>query len=503
MIGGGHNGLVCACILARAGFDVVVFERAPRCGGCIVTEELVNGTRVDLGALELAGIMPLARDLGLAGAGLRFVRGSYLAIVHTQGGTIPFHHRLALALRDIEATAGAEAAERWRRFSRFAKRMATALAELSSHPPGQPVATTRALAHLLPSARALPELILGTAERCAWRRLGAERLVAATVAYGSHPQVPPWSPGSGYLATLLPGAHGRRPARAAGGSRALVDALERRARQLGARIATGSEVVRILTRRGGVTGVALVDGREVDADVVVSTIDVRRTSSLLDERGALSRLAAGTHAGIFNVGELSIGASLEAAPELPGPEEVGAALRLIVPRPIGEAFRDILTGKLPEPLPVMCALPSLSDPARAPRGGVTAWISAFVPARADTPWSLLRDRAAEAALDTVELALEGFRNRLVDLRVLTPEDWEARTGNPAGNPNHLDLTLDQMLWMRPAPGIARYRTPVRGLYLSGAGTHPGGGVTGLPGLLAARRVIADHRRATSRGRRSP
>jgi phytoene dehydrogenase-like protein len=247
----------------------------------------------------------------------------------------------------------------------------------------------------------------------------------------------------------------------------------------------------------------LADGREIEAAVIVSTIDLRRTASLLDEPGPLERLAAGTHAGIFNVGELSIGVALESAPELPGPAEAGAALRLIISQPMGEAFRQILTGKLPEPLPVMCSFPSLSDPARAPRGGATAWISAFVPARADTPWRLLRDRAVETALDAVELAAQGFRDRVVDLRVLTPEDWEARTGNPAGNPNHLDLTLDQSLWMRPAPGIARYRTPIRGLYLSGAGTHPGGGVTGLPGFLAARKIIADHRLASRSARRWP
>jgi phytoene dehydrogenase-like protein len=501
VIGGGHNGLVCACLLAREGFNVVLLERASRCGGCIVTEELGSGALVDLGALELAGILPLARDLKLAEVGLRFLRQSYLAIVHTHGGVIPLHHQLALALRDIETAAGPEAAARWRRFSRLSKRMAAALAVLSSHPPGQPLATTRALARLLPSVRALPELILGTAEGCASRRLGDERLVAATVAYGSHPQVPPWSPGSGYLATLLPGAHGRTPVRAAGGSGALVDALERRARQLGARISTESEVARILTRRGTVTGVALTNGQEVDADVVVSTIDVRRTSSLLDEPTVFGGLA-GIHTGLFNVGELSIGTLLEAIPELPGPVEAGAALRLIVPRPYGEAFREMMAGMIPEPLPVLCALPSLADPARTPRGGVTGWISAFVPAKGETPWRLLRDRAVDAALATVELALPGFRDRLLDLRVLTPEDWEARTGNPAGNPNHLDLTLDQMLWMRPAPGLARYRTPLRGLYLSGAGTHPGGGVTGLPGLLAARAVIADHRRMSSPARRS-
>ena len=167
---------------------------------------------------------------------------------------------------------------------------------------------------------------------------------------------------------------------------------------------------------------------------------------------------------------------------------------------VGAAFRSIVDGALPDPMPVMFAIPSASDPTMAPEGRAVGWVSAFVPARrADgRRWPDGNDEAARAALATVERFAPGTQARIAETVVTGPAEWERRTGNPGGNPNHLDLTLDQMLGSRPAAGFSRYGTPIRGLYLSGAGTHPGGGVTGQPGRNTARAVLGTTRRTRGR-----
>jgi beta-carotene ketolase (CrtO type) len=169
---------------------------------------------------------------------------------------------------------------------------------------------------------------------------------------------------------------------------------------------------------------------------------------------------------------------------------------------VDAAFRAIGAGALPDPMPVMFAIPSASDPTMAPEGRAVGWVSAFVPARrADgRPWPEGNDEAARAALATVERFAPGTASRITRTMITGPAEWEARTGNPGGNPNHLDLTLDQMLGSRPAAGLARYATPVPGLFLSGAGTHPGGGVTGQPGRNTARAVIGAGGRSVRRAR---
>lgn len=497
MIGGGHNGLVAACVLAEAGVEVTVLERAERCGGCLLTLTL-GGLRADIGAIELGGIARIAHDLRLDRYGLRLLTQPYLALVHTDGDTLAFHHDARRTLQTIEASLGSAAADGWGRLANVAARFRLAWGALSAAPPGDLRASVRALRHLGPHARSIPRLLAATAEQVARRYLTHEPLVRAVTAYGSHGQIPPWAPGSGVFGLLLPSGHGLPPRRAAAGSDRVITALASHLHAHGGSIIRGVGARNILVERDIVRGVCTEDDRAMSADIVISTIDLRRTAAMLPD-GDMGREAAGVHSGIFNVGELSIAAALDGVPPLPGPADGVAALRLVVPGPVGEAFEAVAHGRLPDPLPVMWALPSLNDPERPTRDRVALWVSAFVPARGDDD----RRTAVEAALGSVERVAPGITSRIVEMRSMGPEEWEARTGNPAGNPNHLDLTLDQLLWCRPTPRLAHYRTPVRGLYLSGAGTHPGGGVTGLPGLLAARTVLADLSRRGRRARRAP
>lgn len=205
-----------------------------------------------------------------------------------------------------------------------------------------------------------------------------------------------------------------------------------------------------------------------------------------------------THSGLFNVGEIKVDAALDRPPVFRGesPAFAGSLKYLMhTPDAYSAAMRTVTGGRIPAPLPLMVVIPSAADPSQCPPGKATLWASAFVPAVcADGEgWPGSNDMAADKVFETLEQFAPGITASVVGRKVTGPSDWEARLGNRAGNPNHLDMTIDQLFTLRPAPGFSRYRTPVPGLYLSGAGTHPGGGVHGMPGKLAAAAVLGDER----------
>jgi beta-carotene ketolase (CrtO type) len=168
---------------------------------------------------------------------------------------------------------------------------------------------------------------------------------------------------------------------------------------------------------------------------------------------------------------------------------------------IERAFASIRLGRLPERPPLMVAFPSTLDPDWAPEGRHVVWISTFVPWTPEAGgWdAAVLERAGESAWSAAERALGGAM-RPVTRRLTGPMDWVARTGNPHSNPNHVEMSIDQLLGLRPSPSLSGYRTPVPGLYLTGAGTHPGGGVTGMPGRNAAAEVLVDLRQRRRRSR---
>jgi phytoene dehydrogenase-like protein len=204
--------------------------------------------------------------------------------------------------------------------------------------------------------------------------------------------------------------------------------------------------------------------------------------------------AKAVQSGALNIGELKIDLALSAPGSVVGGEADGA-LWLLQERPdsLRTSFGEIVAGRLPTSLAMMWAAPSVLDPTAAPDGGGTVWLSAFVPAR-------LRDRSWDAATEeeAADNVFDGFaritgidlRPIAVDRRIVGPIGWEQRIGAPGGNPNHIDLTVDQLFGWRP-PGISGYRTELPWLYLTGAGTFPGGGVSGLPGRNAAQAMLAD------------
>lgn len=494
VIGGGHNGLVAAALLARAGREVTVLEAGNEPGGCIWTETTDSGHRLERGAVEHGGIVGLAEELDLARFGLTFARGSSI------GGAAFGDGEVVRFEISAEATAEAFGDDRgaYVEFATLADRL---FAMIDAFPvPPTPSALAAQLGGIA-GGEDLFRLIVSSCEAVLERRFADRHLRSALAMHGAHGQMPPWAPGTGMFSMLVPSGHGSAPARPVGGSRALIDALAAALADAGGRLVTGAKV-RAITQDGRGARVRFGDDGDLHADVVVSTLDVRRTVGLLDDAPAeLAEAARGMASGRLNVGELKVDLALDHAPDLGPLGDRGGALWMLqdAPDSLRRAFGDIVAGRLPDELPVMFTLPSLADPTAAPQGQSSVWVSAFVPLRPRQPWeSSLADEAAERALATVARVTGADLTRGVVAQAVTPPTgWAQRIHSADGNPNHLDLSLDQLLGWRP-PAMAGCATPLPWLYLSGAGTHPGGGLTGSPGRAAASAVLAGQRGSTRR-----
>lgn len=506
IIGAGHNGLVCAAYLAAAGHQVIVVERAEVPGGCTLTEEISPGFRFNTGAIELEGIVHsgVDRELNLENYGLRWVRTNHLLAAHVGERTALFHRDLPVTLEGFRKQFGPAETEEWARFATFANTMMSAIGSLQ-HVKSPGVGGLTDILDKLGDYGSDVESLIRTvlSPACVvideWVRNPEMR--AASAAFASHPQMPPWVPGGGILACLLPSSHGGQGARPAGGTGELIQALLRALDARGAGVRCGAMVREILFDAGRVSGVALQSGEKIDADIVISTIDLKRVAGLLPPElitDPWRKALAVTHSGLFNIGEIKVDAALDRRPAFLGdPPEFSGSLKYLMHTPdaYSSAMRIVTGGRIPEQLPLMVAIPSADDPSQCPPGKATLWASAFVPAEFSdgSEWPAANEKAADAVFKTLENFAPGITASVIGRKVTGPWDWETRLGNRAGNPNHLDMTIDQLFSLRPAPGFARYRTPIPGLYLSGAGTHPGGGVHGMPGKLAAAAVLADER----------
>jgi len=513
VIGGGHNGLVCACYLARAGLEVVVLEAAATPGGCIHTVELPGGRgRLELGAYELGGLRSsgVAADLELETRfGLRFHLRDQVTLAPCDDGTaLAFDASLERTVEHLAPVVGAADAEAYRRFAGWAAAGAALLGQVEDGPPPS-LRELAALAEAALGPRAGPFLqaLLGSASNLVRAAVADERLQAPLAHWAAHAQQSPADPGTGAGALLLAGGHGTPAARPAGGSRAAVDALVRCLEAAGGRVACGMAATRVEVAGGRAVAVHAGGERTAATRAVVSAVDARRLLlELADPDGVppwLATEARRIHVGRANVSELKVDAVLAAMPALPGPPgfERAFGLSANTTGDLERAFAAIRLGRLPERPPLMLAFPSALEGGWAPPGRAVLWLSTFVPWRpAAGPWDRAAlERAADHAWRAAERAL-GATLDPVERQLTGPLDWVARTGNPNANPNHVEMSLDQLLSFRPSPSLSGYRTPIAGLYLTGAGTHPGGGVSGRPGRNTAAVVLGAL--GGSRGRRA-
>ena len=516
LIGAGHNGLVCGAYLARAGLSVTVLESSHSPGGCIYTEDQPSGNRLELGAYEHGGIRGsgVAGDLELESKyGLHFhEREEFLFAPCDDGTGLPFWNSLEKTVEALAELLGRAEAERYRNFSKWSTAAMGVLGQTENGPPPS-LRSLASIADLTLGAEGarLMQALFAPATAVTEAALGDDRLRGPLDHWAAHSQQPPQAPGTGAGALFLAASHGHPAIRPAGGSRGTVDALVRCLEDAGGELILNAPAEKVETSRAGSAGgratAVIAGGERYEAGkAVVSAIDARRLFlGLMDESQVPAPLLAEVrriHFSQHNVSELKVDAVINEVPRVNGPEGMEKAFMLSANTgtDIAKAFSSLGLGQLPERPPVMIAFPSTLESGWAPEGQGVVWLSTFVPWTPEQgKWDqALLEEASDLTWKTAEKAL-GWEMTAVEKKMTGPLEWVERHGNPGANPNHIEMSIDQLMAMRPSVNLSGYATPIDGLFLTGAGTHPGGGITGMPGRNAAG-VILEKLGLTSRKR---
>ena len=524
VIGGGHNGLVCATYLGRVGLRTLLLERRETVGGAAATSELAPSARVPTLAHTVGRLAPvIVRELALATHGLRLVQPA--ALVTSVGADVA---PLTLWSDRDRTVAGLTAVSQkdsaaWGSFDDEVRALASALWRLLLMTPPDPSTRDPAVllsglrfgwryrrldgAHAREFTRVLPQPIADWLED----RLENETLRAMLATRGlRYTSFGPHAAGSAaHLLTDSAGNGGGAAGEtvyARGGPGALAAALATAAREAGVTIRTGATVVAVRDEGSVVKGVALADGEEIDAPIVVSGLDPRTTLlDLLDPETLGPDL--GWEAGNLRARGVTakVNLALSELPTFTGLEGEDGTGRLrgrilIAPsiRYLDRAADAAKYGRMSEEPWLEATIPSLVDPLLvdgALAAGVRHVMSVIVQSAPvdlrESDWDSQRESLGDRVVAMLERAAPGIGSLVAARQVLTPLDLERDYGMSGGHPLHLEPGLDQWFAWRPLLGYARYRLPVEGLYLCGSGAHPGGGITGLPGRNAARQILGE------------
>ncbi len=519
VIGAGHNGLVAAAYLARAGLRVAVLERRELVGGACVTEELWPGYRVSRAAYVAGLLRPaVVKELGLASRGLRLLPRDPASFTPTPDGAGLVLGSDAERNRASIARFSERDALRYAEYESFLDRIARALEPALDHPPPDPahlrwrdlrplLGLARGAWHLRGQLSRATGLLLGPARAALEEWFESEPLrgtLATDAVIGAW--AAPSTPGTGYVLFhhVMGETNGSRGVWAyiEGGMGRFAEAVADAAREAGAEIRTGCPVEEVAIERGRVHGVRLADGTCIEAATVVSGADPRRTFlGLVGRQHLAPEFARALESLDFRSPSLKLNLALDRLPVFRGLPEWGSHqhgtihLGANTLDALDAAFAAAERGALPERPMIELTLPSALDSSLAPRGRHVASIFVqYVPFEpAGCSWETERDRFADRVLALVDEVAPGFSDSVLHREVLAPPDLERIFALTGGNIFHGAMSLDRLLFMRPLPGWARYRTPIPGLYLCGAGTHPGGGVMGACGRNAAGEILRDLR----------
>ncbi|HEX5132338.1 MAG TPA: NAD(P)/FAD-dependent oxidoreductase [Candidatus Krumholzibacteria bacterium] len=507
VIGGGHNGLTAACILAKAGRSVAVFERAPAVGGLCTPREFHPGYHEPGVLHDTAQIrVEVAEALHLDQHGLDLAAPVSVLLTGASATGITIHASDDATAADI-ARVSARDADRWREYRAFVGRMRKVVEPLLNEAPPDISALgslhAGSLGLLLKSAVSFQRLgrremaeMLRVPPMCVadWMNEWFEtELLKAGLAHGAVIGLwaGPWSPGT---ATNLLLADCTTTRSIKGGAGALSAALERAARHHGVEIRTGAEVASIRVDGGNATGVVLASGETIDAGIVAAACDPRRTFLDLippatlpvafEHRAGVIR-SRGTTAKV----NLALSRRLEFAAR-PG-ERVERARTASTLDDLERAFDAVKYGRFSDHPVLDIHAPAVSTAAMAPDGtDVVSMMVHFAPHALVGGWDdAARERLGDAVVDELERVAPGAKAAVVAREVLTPADIADRHGVTGGQIHHVEHALDQLA-IRPTLDTMRYATPVGNLYLCGSGSHPGGGATCAPGALGAAAILA-------------
>lgn len=516
VVGAGHNGLVCACYLARAGRRVLVIERRPVVGGAVCTEEIVPGYRFDTGSSVhiMFRMTPIMDELELADCGLEYIEldpWAFQPVEGVPGGGIAFHRDVARTCESIARVSAADA-RAYREFVDQWGELNEGVFEVFLKPPGAGhlVGTmlrrnlTRRKSRRLWSSMETVQRLLGSYGNLIDQTFESPHVRAAMTWLAAQSGPPPDEMASGDFVGWQAMIHKHGAWRARGGSGALTQALARRLERGGGRVLVDSPVERITRAAGGGFEVA-AGGTAHFADRVVSACHVRTLfGDLLDPGLVTERLARRVRqTRVGNGFGMIVRHAVEELPVYPGVEADArgvapchSAMQLLVPTReyLDAAHHDYLRGRPPENPCVLAMTFSAVDPTLAPEGRhvLFTWAQ-YHPyeLRNGEDWDAIGGREADKLYEAVCRRAPNMRGKLIDRLVQTPLDIERRFGLLRGNVMHLEMGFDQMFAFRPLPEIAGYKTPVPGLYLTGASTHPGGGVFGASGRNTARVILRD------------
>ena len=519
VIGAGHNGLTAAAYLARGGLSTLVLEKRDIVGGCCVTEEIAPGCRVSTTSYIASMLRPeVIAELRLADHGLRMIPcDPAIQVPFPDGHVLPWWADRERAREEFSKISAKDAA-RFVQVDDQLKKLARYLQPFFMEPPPEiGTSSFKGWSDLFRAGKRfrgisnrevaqLVSFLTGSLGEFLDQNYESEKmktLFLANNVYGKHGG--PYQPGTaiGLLFHLLSGGEHELQGfygHVMGGMGSITQALAAAGEKLGVEIRTGATVVRIDVSNGRARSVVLDDGTELRARMVLSNADPRRTFlGFLDAKELPEDFLLAVR-GIKMDGPCAkVNMVLAEEPRFTGTPSSAIPLErtfytLVPSLEFAERCYDIAKfGEIPEELWVDCVVSSNADASLAPPGKhiLTCFVQ-YVPYRLrQGDWDEKRDLLGDRVVKKIAEYAPNVPGSIVARQVLTPLDLERTYGLTEGNIFHGDLRLEQLFFMRPVPGWSQYRTPIDGLYLCGAGAHPGGGVTGAPGRNAAHQALRD------------
>lgn len=519
VVGAGHNGLVTAAYLAKAGLKVLVLERRGIVGGAAITEELFPGFKFSTLADGAGYLSPeLVADLNLDQHGYEILPTDPLLIsMQPDGNHLTIWHDSERTSQDI-AKFSAEDAQAYPEFTQWMGKISRFVAEMNNlTPPDVPevglsylkqlvgfIGPVRDLGwkHLTQVVRLLPMAVADLLNEWFQSEVLKGAIAASAVLKSSSG---PWEINGTAYAFLNNWAMSnnglfRSSGQVKGGLGALTQALASSAQRLGAEILTNTEVARINMQDGQVAGISTKNGDHIQARLVISGADARTTFLKLVDPYYLEAKVINHVKSIKYRGTLArVHFALSGLPKFSGingaSEELLRGHIQISPSMeyIQRAYDPVKYGACSQQPYLDIHIPTLTDPSLAPEGKhiLSASVKYTPYELKNGSWDDQAEIISKIVIDTLKDYASDFEHSVEGFQVVTPLDMEKVYNLPEGSPDHGEMSLNQFMWMRPIPGFAQYRTPIAGLYLCSASTHPGGGVTGINGRNASRQILND------------